>query len=299
MHKTKTHAKMKTRCAGGQMAELHRRFAEKVRLDNWVMEIWLNSNGRVGRLFWMTPAMLAWVRLYGTQILVDGAEGRNSYRMALTTFCVINGNNQSRNVAHCLHETKDQGTYEWMLTILKRQIENSIASVIVKSIFSDRERAIAAALIVVWPEVFHGVCLWHLTENIKKNLRPVMGQDFHPFLNQFWETYSKGSPASFEIAWNRLLRQWPAASRYLTANIYPDREKWAWAWVGLRFSAGTRTTGRVEGEHSVYKLLDLGAASDLNEVMDKLCDRSTAQQEREQEMLYKVPGFCSIYSLTD
>jgi hypothetical protein len=54
------------------------------------------------------------------------------------------------------------------------------------------------------------------------------------------------------------------------------------------FTAGMRTTGRVESEHYVYKLLDLGPGSNLLDIFEKLCDRSTQQQDYEFEDKYKV-----------
>lgn len=85
-----------------------------------------------------------------------------------------------------------------------------------------------------------------------------------------------------------MVEKYPEAAGYLQTNIYPDRERWAWAWVGSRFLAGVRTTGRVEVEQRIYKQMGLGMRTSLNEVFDKLNARSMEQKDQEFMQRYKV-----------
>lgn len=64
--------------------------------------------------------------------------------------------------------------------------------------------------------------------------------------------------------------------------------QWGWAWVGTRFLAGIRTTGRVEAEHWVHKQKGLTRRSSLNEVFDVLNDRSLEQKHNEFMKRYEV-----------
>jgi hypothetical protein len=107
-------------------------------------------------------------------------------------------------------------------------------------------------------------------------------------MTDFWEVYRTGSPAAFHLAWEHLLADWPGARDYLQKGIYPDHQRWSWAYVGPRFTCGLRTTGRVEVEHKNYKLLGLGPKSTLNEVFDKLNARSEEQQDQSQAAALKV-----------
>ena len=97
-----------------------------------------------------------------------------------------------------------------------------------------------------------------------------------------------GSPDSFMVAWHRLVEAWPAAEEYLMKSIFPDQEKWAWAWVGTRFLAGIRTTGRVEAEHKNYKLLGLSRTCTLNDLFDVLNARTDEQEDQDKLRRYKV-----------
>ncbi|KAJ7821487.1 hypothetical protein B0H13DRAFT_1920679 [Mycena leptocephala] len=51
------------------------------------------------------------------------------------------------------------------------------------------------------------------------------------------------------------MSQYPSASKYLDEELYPCRARWAWAWISNVFTAGVRTTGRVEGENRINKAI--------------------------------------------
>jgi len=46
-------------------------------------------------------------------------------------------------------------------------------------LFSDRVISIANACRTVWPHVFHGICLWHLEQNIIRSLGSRLGDSFN------------------------------------------------------------------------------------------------------------------------
>jgi len=157
------------------------------------------------------------------------------------------------------------------------------------ALFTDRDLAIAAAVKAIWPELFHGICLWHLAENISKRLGSMT--NFGHFRLDFWLVYKAPSPKSFQRAWESLVSKYPAAAAYLTEEIYPDRERWAWAWVGSRFTAGIRTTGRVEGQHRIYKLKGAGRDTTIMELFNLLNNQASSQDRKAIQNLQQVFWF--------
>ena len=219
----------------------------------------------------MTPYQVNLVKLYGDILIIDVCEKRNRYSMYLTTIVAINGNNNSRNVAYALHESQDSGTFGWILTCFQKSQSINFNGVLeptaitpTRAIFSDRDAAIRVAVIQIYPNTFHGLCLWHINENLTKNLQSVLGQQWEAFKIYFWKTYRMGSKETFEIAWKELLLRFPSAEDYLSRQLFPCRDQWAWYSVGSHFCAGLRTTGRVEGEHKNYKLNAFGSNTTLN-----------------------------------
>jgi hypothetical protein len=171
--------------------------------------------------------------------------------------------------------------------VRRQQIENhSPCSATLTALFTDRDLAMAAAAKVVWPNVFHGICLWHLAENISKRLGSMT--NFAQFTLDFWLVYKAPSPKSFLSAWERLVSKYPAGAAYLMEEVYPDRERWAWAWVGSRFTAGIRTTGRVEGQHRIYKLKGAGRNTTISELFDLLNNQASAQERKAIQSFQQV-----------
>jgi len=205
------------------------------------------------------------------------------YDFYLTTFVVIDAENNTRNIAYCVSENQDEETFEWMFRHLNQYLPPKFVA-----IFSDRAAAIANAIDTVWPNVFHGICLWHLQKNIVENLSSRLGGRFRAFMRDFWNVYRQGSPAAFYREWTLMFRRWPQASDYLQNHIWPDREKWAWAWVGMRFLAGIRTTGRVESEHRQHKTAGLGRGSTITDMFEVLNHRTSEQKDRELAARYQV-----------
>lgn len=216
--------------------------------SNWEYAVYTELN-QLNRLFWMNPYQKILAKFFGDVIILDTCYGRNLYDYALTTFIVIDGDNESRNIGYCLHLYEDEETFTWMF----RAMRNILGISFPESIFSDRAPAIECGIRSIWPDAYHMVCLYHLRKNLIENLGGRLGDALATFMQDFWYVYRRGSPVEFEAAWATLLNTWSAAQSYLKDYIYPDKEKWAWAWVGTHFAAGTRTTGRVEVEHKVYK----------------------------------------------
>ncbi|KAJ7234079.1 hypothetical protein C8J57DRAFT_1090006 [Mycena rebaudengoi] len=126
------------------------------------------------------------------------------------------------------------------------------------------------------PLTFHLYCLHHLNGNVTTNLRAALGSDWDNFTRDFWVAYRAVSPQEFDFLWAKLCTQHPSARRYLDAELYPCRSHWAWAWVSNIFTAGVRTSGRVEGENRVNKSIG-GPKKSFLQLFTGLNDRSEEQ----------------------
>ena len=244
-----------------------------------------NSVHELTRIFWMSPYQREMGKRYGDVLQVDVSEGRNMYNFYLTTFVLVDDENRSRNLAYCMHDRQDAPTFEWMFQRLDLHLNSGCKFT---AIFSDRDLALIAAVEKVWHHVFHGHCLWHLLKNLAKNLEPLLQGEFNKFMADFWSVYRVGSPPMFLEKWGILLNNWLIAAPYLNKNIFPDRDTFAWPWVGVRFLAGLRTTGRVESEHKTHKLAGLCSSSTFTEVFELLHDRVNQQKDLAEWQEYKV-----------
>jgi hypothetical protein len=127
------------------------------------------------------------------------------------------------------------------------------------------------------PTTFHLYCLHHLDTNVNSNLRSTLSQVWDQFRNDFWALYRAVSPSEFDRLWKQLTSTYPAAQPYLDEELYPGRQHWAWAWVGSIFTAGARTSGRVESENRVNKAIG-GPKKTLLDLFRGLNERKNDQK---------------------
>lgn len=100
-------------------------------------------------------------------------------------------------------------------------------------------------------------------------------------MDDFWEMYRAVSPEIFDQRFNALCQKYSGAADYLRSNLYPCRDRWAWAWVSTVFTAGIRTNGRVEAENRVNKLFG-GPKVSGYQLFQRLLGRLDEQTQGEQ-----------------
>jgi len=280
MNQARSDARAETSNIGGDVNWIVSKLEEwEQKTPGWVYKLHPNEDGRLSRFFWMSPKQIALFRLYGYVIQFDVSYNRTRYGFYLTTVILVDGENRSRNVAYCLSERQDQEAFLWVFRHLQKVMRDDPNTVGLEAVFSDRAGAISVAVGEIWPMTFHGKCIFHLRENLKKNLIGRLKWRLPAFEEQFWKVYGMPSPASFINTRNELLRDWTEVSDYLEQHIFSDYEGWAWCFVGTRFTAGIRTTGRVECEHKNQKLIGLGPNCTLRQVFEALTSRTEDQAD--------------------
>ncbi|XP_073130776.1 protein FAR1-RELATED SEQUENCE 5-like [Henckelia pumila] len=95
------------------------------------------------------------------------------------------------------------------------------------TIFTDQDQAMEKALQEVMPEIFHGLCTWHLMQNGIKHLENLMKDRSH-FLTDFKRCmYGIDDETQFEEARSILLAQYNVHENTWLQSTYNIKEKWA------------------------------------------------------------------------
>jgi MULE transposase domain len=275
INSSRSEANIAIKALGGDVATVLARLQELKDEDpGWQYEIQLDENQRLVSLWWQSPTQADLCRRYSDLLLNDDTYNRNQYAYPLSIGIGIDNLGHSRNLWYCFHETEEIDTHSW---ILRNHLRTAGSHP--ESFFSDRHRSLIRACEIVMPTTYHVYCLHHLNGNIATNLRPVLGPRWTPFTTSFWEVYRSPSPHVFDEGWNALLVLYPDAAAYL-AELYECRQKWAWAWIGTIFTAGIRTSGRVEGENRVVKGIT-GPKTTILEAFNSLNERTSKQTVQE------------------
>jgi len=153
----------------------------------------------------------------------------------------------------------------------------------------DRLRSLIHAAQITMPLTHHIYCLYHLEGNIATNLCLALGSQWESFNNDFWALYHAVSPDAFDVFYNSLIQRHPDAAEYLS-ELCECIDRWGWAWISTIFTADVRTSGHVEGENRINKVI-LGPKLTFLQLFNALNERTSTQSLQEQIRVCEVMFF--------
>lgn len=117
-------------------------------------------------LFWQ----VALANRFGSVTLYDDTAIKNSYRIPVAYFVVVDGEYNTRAVAQALLKDTTTETLVWLLESYKDGRDGPPETFIHVA-----DAAMAAAQRKVFPDTMVRRCQWHLRQNLLKNLGPLLG----------------------------------------------------------------------------------------------------------------------------
>ncbi|RHZ84559.1 hypothetical protein Glove_79g134 [Diversispora epigaea] len=237
---------------------------KKIEDLRWVVDFELDKENRLTRLFWMSPDQVdLWLK-YHDVVVNDNTAKTNQYQMPLGIFIIIDNKCKTRLVCQTLVSDETLDTYIWILECIRRATEQ--APIV---IFTDADPALDAAIPIVFPETYPAHCIFHIAQNLPKNLKGKLGERWNDFIKQFYQCRNSLCEPLFKQRWNQLLNDFPTAKDYLLRTLDRRCKSWARAYLYKIFTAGIESTSRVEGYNWIIKQ-QLKANSTLCELVDRL-----------------------------
>jgi hypothetical protein len=286
MGKVHSEARREVKALGGDVASIIARLQEKIRRgENWTYHLHLDENQTVTGLWWQSPEQAELVHRYPDDLINDNTYNRNQYQYPLDIGVIIDSHGMSRNGWYLFHAKEDTDTHSW---VFRCHLDS--ASSPPDILVSDRHGSLIASASLTMPLTLHVFCLHHLNGNVATKIRPILGPQWDDFTRDFWATYRAVSPDEFERLWADLVTQYPGAEHYMNEELYPCRERWAWAWISHVFTAGIRTNGHVEAENRVNKAFG-GLKKTLLQLFDSLNEHTNGQTAKEMTAVQQVKFF--------
>lgn len=239
---------------GSEAAELYKLLQDKARKDKeWYFATELDAEGRLQRIFWMSPSQRSLYRRYRDVVLSDNTFKTNRFGMPFNAIVIVDNSGKNRLVGCSLVSGEHTKDYEWIL----RQLLMANDNLAPHTIIVDNDHAMEAACASVIGRTVLLNCIWHLGhQNLGRNLRGALGKDWQAFISTFWTTRNALTVVDFENRWSQHVKVFgvdkPDVEAYLEW-IFKRREHWAWPWVGTRFTAGIQATQRVESVNAIIK----------------------------------------------
>lgn len=167
--------------AGILLKRLHDKKTEDPR---WIISMKFDPvTSSLTHLFWMSPEQqILWLR-YHDVIMHDNTCKTNRYNRPLSIFVTSDNNLKTRIVAQAIVDDETQSSYEWVFQCVKEA-----TSLSPKVFVTDGDPAVNGAVAVQFPNTFHVHCIWHINQNLPKQLKGKLGSDFDNFIKDFYTT---------------------------------------------------------------------------------------------------------------
>jgi hypothetical protein len=253
----------------------------------WFVEFQLDQDNRLTRLFWMSPAQITLWLEYHDVILNDNTAKTNRYQMPLSLFLVVDNNTKSRLVAQALVSDETVESYKWILDCTKHATTMTEPLVFV----TDADPAMDAAITQIYETTYPIHCIFHISENLPKNVKSKLGDQYEKFVQSFFSCRNSLCEELFYERWSKLIEKYPSIKDYLMRALYPSRQAWARAFTSKIFTAGIQTTSRVENYNNVIKR-ELSANSTLCDLADALDARFEHEVQWNRFFEYQTLSTC-------
>jgi hypothetical protein len=232
------------------------------------------SSNELTGIFWMTSQQRneLWPK-YHDVIIHDNTAKTNRYEMALSLFVGIDNNFKTRVVAQALTKYETLADYNWILECTLKAT-NNLSPVV---LFTDGDPAVIAAVQMTYPQTRHLLCIYHISENVKKKAKSKLhGEMINNFVGDFYHMRNSYTLCQFESRYNEMLTKYEPCRSYLE-KLYQNRESWARCFIGKVFTAGVESTQRVESMNGVLKKhLDRGTLlKELVKEIEKELDKES------------------------
>ncbi|CAG8739868.1 14517_t:CDS:2, partial [Dentiscutata erythropus] len=169
-------------------------------------------------------------------IIQDNMAQTNYYNFPLCLFVLVDNHNKTRIAAQALMPDETIESFCWVMQQLKKA-----TGISPRILMTNEYLSIKYVMAHDFPDTKHLFCLYHLSQNISKNLHSKLDEQYADFIRDF----------------------------YLAHNSLSENESWACAYTFRTFTGGMQSTQRVEGLNNLIKTA-INSSSTLLQVMEAI-----------------------------
>ncbi|KAF8394742.1 hypothetical protein HHK36_020959 [Tetracentron sinense] len=175
--------------------------------------------------------------LYGFQngcrplLFLDTMTLQSRYQGELLTATAVDGNDNVFPVAFAIVDVVSDDNWHWFLVELKSLLSTSQSITFV----AEKQKGISESLSEIFTNSYHGYCLYHLTENLKKDLKgPLTQEVIRVIVSQFYDAAYASTLDEFKKCAKSIKDISPEGYEWILQN---EPEHWANAFFkGARFN---------------------------------------------------------------
>ncbi|XP_047979054.1 protein FAR1-RELATED SEQUENCE 5-like [Salvia hispanica] len=251
--RTKRTLEIKQGDSGGVLQYLQRMISED---PHFYYAIQLDVEDLITNMFWTDGRMIQDFGHFGDAVCFDTTYRRHRDGRPIALFVGVNHHKQAIvfGAASLYDETIE--TFEWLFDVF----EDAMMGKRPKTILTDQDQAMSAALASKWPSTYHPLCVWHIFQNAAIHLSNVFASFKNTFAAYFSRcVYDFEEESEFLDAWNEMLEKYNLQDNQWLKRMFSLRENWALVYGRNTFCVDMVSTQRSEcmnvvGKHYVnYK----------------------------------------------
>ena len=245
---------------------------------------------RLERVLFFYNASLQLLRLFPKSYVLDATYKTNRFNLPLLDIVGFTATNRSFVIGQAFLTHEKEEDYIWVLEWI-RDIYKQYDLPIPESITTDKAGGLHNVCSVVWPEVPHLLCRWHIDKDVKgycqkhwlevtdrqisnEARKTIIDERVDEFL-EFWsQILYAATEAEYNLAWHRTQLQFqhsqPQILSYLVRNWLPFKETFVRAWTDKIRHYGNVDSSRAEGVHQAIKRRMGSRQIHLNDIIDHL-----------------------------
>ncbi|XP_010445346.1 PREDICTED: protein FAR1-RELATED SEQUENCE 5-like [Camelina sativa] len=209
----------------------------------------LDEDDMITNIFWADDRSISDYNLFGDVVCFDTTYKTNEYDRPFAPFVGVNHHKQTVVFGAALLYDETIESYRWLFETFLGAMSGKQP----KTILTDQCAAMANAIVKVFPETKHRLCVWHIYQNAAKKLSHV----FHG-AEQFAMDFSKcvydhEEEQDWLLAWSDMLEKHKLTEDKWLKNLFELKEKWAMVYGRHTFTADMVSTQRSESMNNILK----------------------------------------------
>lgn len=258
--------------------------------DEFQFHYVLDDHERLERVLFFHNASLQLLRLFPRSYVLDSTYQTNRFNLPLLDIVGFTATNRSFVIGQVFLTHEEEQDYVWALQWI-RDLYEEYNLPTPESITTDKAGGVHKACSVVWPEVPHLLCRWHINKDVKRYCqkhwlmrtedqgsndmrKTIIDENVKEFMNLWNQMLCAETEASYQQAWSTVQDRYrdsqPQILSYLIKEWLPYKTTFIRAWTDQIRHYGNVDSSRAEGAHQAIKRRMGSNRAHLNDVVDHL-----------------------------
>ncbi|XP_010277289.1 PREDICTED: protein FAR1-RELATED SEQUENCE 4-like [Nelumbo nucifera] len=208
----------------------------------------LDEEQHLRNVFWADYRSRVAYAHFGDVVTFDTMYLTNKYTLKLAPFMGVNHHGQYVLLGCALVTDETKSSFLWVLKTWLTAMQGKPPNAII----TDQDEALTAAIGVVFPEVRHRFCLWHIMRKVPEKLDAVCKEN-PGFMYKFEKCiYDSLTVDEFERRWKKLIEANNLNEHEWLQTLYEDRKQWVPVYLKDTFFAGMSASQRNETLSSFF-----------------------------------------------